>query len=81
MTSSPSAVHTRDRCRIDSHSGHIFSCARELPASAVDFPAESRRNGLPTPGQWQLSLWSDEPPVGADTRPTGTDAHHAPSGG
>jgi hypothetical protein len=80
MTSIPSAIHTRDRGRTDSHNGHMFSSARELRASAADSHAESRRNGLPTPGQWQLSLWSDEPPVGADTRPTGTDAHHAPSG-
>jgi hypothetical protein len=35
---------------------------------------------LPTPAQLQLSLWSDEPLADADTRPTGTDAHHAPCG-
>jgi hypothetical protein len=80
MNSSPPAVHTRDRCRSDSHNGQILPFARELGASGVDAPAKSRRSSLPTPAQLQLSLWSDEPPVEGATRPTGTDAHHAPSG-
>lgn len=80
MTSSPPAVHTRDRCRSDSHNGNILSFAWEVGASAADAPAKSRRSSLPTPAQLQLSLWSDESPVEAGTRPTGTDVHQAPSG-